>query len=433
MKILFIWVAWEKLYKLNYNIPPLGILRIAGATPPSVEVAFIDETVSPVDFDSDADIVALSFLTPAAARAFEIAARFRRAGKHVVAGGTHATIMPLECAKHADTVFVGEGEGLWAGFLSDFSKGAPGKVYRHEAFPPLDGLPPVPRRLLKRNVYPYENPFPFGIESMELSRGCTSRCAYCSVPLAQGASFRNRPLADVVAEFESVATSGSFIFFTDNNLLGNRDFTRQALEALIPFEKDWIGLLAPEQAASDPGMLELMVRSGLCGIYGTVKAIAGGETRRRLKSRRDALRRLTDLGVVVIATFALGWDDHDESVFDRTLEFCAGAGLRVPEFIINTPFPGSRLYERYASANRLLTLDWGRYNGNHAVFLPARMTPERLEAGYHRCYDVFYRGADRDEELFDAFRSRVIKAYVRAGKKAPGRAASRPPAQADAR
>ena len=63
MKIYFIWVGWEKLYKLNYNIPPLGILRVAGETPPGIPVSFTDETVSPIDFDSDADIVALSFLT----------------------------------------------------------------------------------------------------------------------------------------------------------------------------------------------------------------------------------------------------------------------------------------------------------------------------------------------------------------------------------
>ena len=125
MKIYFIWVGWEKLYKLNYNIPPLGILRVAGETPPGIPVSFTDETVSPIDFDSDADIVALSFLTPAAVRAYAVAARFRQAGRHVVFGGTHATIMPEQCAEHADTVFVGEAEGLWTRFLSDYSRPAP--------------------------------------------------------------------------------------------------------------------------------------------------------------------------------------------------------------------------------------------------------------------------------------------------------------------
>jgi radical SAM superfamily enzyme YgiQ (UPF0313 family) len=239
------------------------------------------------------------------------------------------------------------------------------------------------------------------------------------VPLTQGPRFRNRPLADVVAEFESTAHSGGIIFFTDNNLLGNKAFTRSALEALVPFEKDWIGLLAPEETASDPELLDLMVRSGLCGIYGTVKAITGRETPREIAARRDSLKHLMDLGIVVIATFALGWDDHDESVFDRTLQFCLDSGLQVPEFIINTPFPGSRLFKKYLSEDRILTQQWGKYNGNHAVFRPSRMSPEQLEAGYHRCYDLFYQEVDRDQALFDGFRSRVMKAFIRAGRKKP--------------
>jgi radical SAM superfamily enzyme YgiQ (UPF0313 family) len=134
-----------------------------------------------------------------------------------------------------------------------------------------------------------------------------------------------------------------------------------------------------------------------------------------------------DLGIVVIATFALGWDDHDESVFDRTLAFCSHSGLQVPEFIINTPFPGSRLYKKYASENRILTQDWGKYNGNHAVFRPAQMTPGQLESGYHRCYDQFYREVDRDKALFEGFRGRVMKAFIRAGRNSAGRKSARRP------
>lgn len=80
MKVYFIWVGWEKLYKLNYNIPPLGVLRVAGETPATIPIFFTDETVSPIDFDSDAQIIALSFLTPAAGRAAAIAKRLGSGG-----------------------------------------------------------------------------------------------------------------------------------------------------------------------------------------------------------------------------------------------------------------------------------------------------------------------------------------------------------------
>jgi hypothetical protein len=44
------------------------------------------------------------------------------------------------------------------------------------------------------------------------------------------------------------------------------------------------------------------------------------------------------------------------------------------------------------------------------------MTAGQLESGYHRCYDQFYREVDRDRALFDGFRGRVMKAFIRAGR-----------------
>jgi len=413
LKVHFVWTAWERLHRLNYNIPPLGVLRVAGQTPADVEVRFTDEMVSPVDLQTDADIIALSSLTPSAPHAYELAAAFRERGKYVVLGGAHASIAPEDAARHVDTVFVGEAEGLWATFLEDFRRGRPERLYRRPDLPSLAGLPPTRRDLLATRVYPYENPVEHGIESIELSRGCTSRCAYCLVPRIQGDSFRNRPLDEIDREFASVADTDGIIFFTDNNLLGNWSHTRQALELLKRHGKDWFGLLAPEDTARDPEVLELLLQSGLCGVYGTVKAISGKEDAQELRRRITALKRLGDGGVVIIATFALGWDDHPPEVFSRTVEFCVEAGLDVPEFIINTPFPGSRLHQRYAEEGRLLTHDWAMYNGNHCVYRPKLMSAEALEAGYRWCYEELYRDVDRDKALYDAFRDLVLCAMIR--------------------
>ncbi len=425
MKIHFIWAAWEKLYRLNYNIPPMGILRVAGMTPPDIDAVFTDEMVAPVDRNSDADIIAISFLTPAAPHAYQLADHFRANGKYVVLGGTHTTLMPEEAGKHADTVVIGEAEGIWEDFISDFRSGRPHPSYRAPHLPDLGNLASVRRSLLPKRVYPYSNPVLYGIESMELSRGCTSNCAYCLVPSTQGPVFRNRPMEDVCREFDAVSRTDGILFFTDNNLLGNWSFTRPALEALVPHRKDWIGLMAPEDAARDPVRLELLLESGLCGIYGTVFAITGNEPPSVLENRKRNLRRLIEAGVVVIATFALGWDDHDQTVFERTVAFCLEAGLTVPEFIINTPFPGSRLFRQYREQNRLISTDWSLYNGNHAVFHPARMSAGSLEEGYHACYDQFYRSVDRDKALFDGFRDRVLNAMIRARRKQ--KETSRPP------
>ena len=73
----------------------LGIASIAAVTPPDVEVAFHDDRVTPFNVDGPgADLYALSFFTPAATRAFELADQLRAAGKRTVCGGIFPSMMP---------------------------------------------------------------------------------------------------------------------------------------------------------------------------------------------------------------------------------------------------------------------------------------------------------------------------------------------------
>ena len=79
--------------------------------PPFVETRIIDEDVEPIDFDMDADLIGISFMTYNPPRAYEIADRFRlEKGRPVVFGGYHPTFMPKEAIQHADAVCIGEAE-----------------------------------------------------------------------------------------------------------------------------------------------------------------------------------------------------------------------------------------------------------------------------------------------------------------------------------
>jgi Domain of unknown function (DUF4070) len=47
-----------------------------------------------------------------------------------------------------------------------------------------------------------------------------------------------------------------------------------------------------------------------------------------------------------------------------------------------TPYPGTRVHQRLAEENRILTRDWSIYDANHVVFQPKKISPERLLEGY---------------------------------------------------
>jgi radical SAM superfamily enzyme YgiQ (UPF0313 family) len=103
-----------------------------------------------------------------------------------------------------------------------------------------------------------------------------------------------------------------------------------------------------------------------------------------------AIRRLHGLGVMINGSFVFGMDHDDTDVFDRTVEWAVGQGIETATFHILTPYPGTALYARMEAQGRLLHRDWDLYDTRHAVFQPARMTPEQLEDGYWRSCREFY-------------------------------------------
>ena len=86
MKILFVLPGWPKgrLWgELGFKFPSLSLAVLAAATPPDWETALCDENIETVNFAADADLVAITAMTPQAPRAYEIAAQFRARGNEV--------------------------------------------------------------------------------------------------------------------------------------------------------------------------------------------------------------------------------------------------------------------------------------------------------------------------------------------------------------
>ena len=113
-----------KEYKKYMGSPPQNIFSIAAATPSNVEIEMCDETMNmKVNFKSKADIIAIFMSTPDALRAYDIAKTFRKKGKTIVLGGLHASFMQEEALQHADSLLIGEAEGIWEDLLKDYSTG----------------------------------------------------------------------------------------------------------------------------------------------------------------------------------------------------------------------------------------------------------------------------------------------------------------------
>ncbi len=126
-----LWMRKGRLIRF----PQLTMPLLAALTPEHVEIHHTDEIVSPVNFSRAADLVGITTTTCSAPHAYEVADEFRRRGVAVVLGGPHPTLLPHEAARHADSVLIGEAEGVWPARHKRFPRG-PARTFLPGIKPP---------------------------------------------------------------------------------------------------------------------------------------------------------------------------------------------------------------------------------------------------------------------------------------------------------
>ncbi len=419
---------WEKFPHWAYRLPQLGPLTVAGLTPPGFEIDYIDEFVKPVDFNISSDLIAITAMTAQAANAYRIADEFRQRGKKVVIGGIHPTILPEEAQEHADAVVVGEAESVWGQVCEDFSEGHLKSVYSTLDTPSefcISGQ--YPRRdLLQVEGYTRSFDGDRALDTLQTTRGCIYDCEHCNVPVYYGRKLRSRPIDEVMEEMEQVEAKN--VFIVDNLIFENRKYMMELFRKLEEIDKKWMGV-GTLRMAEDREFLDAMAKSGCAflymgfdhlyeNIYEGYKKELPGHYREDMKihdvdylqdhvkldrAYRDKVKIIQDAGIGVFGTFAFGFDNDDESIFERTIDFALGTDILLADFAIVTPYPKSPLHTRLIKEGRLYDTNWDHYNGCHVVFEPKNMSAERLKEGWQWAWDEFYREKTVLRRLCEAF------------------------------
>ncbi len=359
---------------------------LAARVPPGWQVAHVDEEAEEVDWTGSPDVVGITFHTPSADRAYSLAARFRARGACVAMGGPHVSLLPEEAARHADVIFVGEAEGIWEEFLTQFAGGCHRHVYRHDQPPSLEGAP-----MARKTLY-HRRDFSSGV--LFATRGCTHHCNFCAVVAMYRHGLRKRPVAEVAAEYASF--SGKRIIFWDDNIGADREYAKELFRALAPHRKWWSSQLST-QAAQDEELLEAAARSGCKQLFVGLESISQSsmaEVNKRFNQVKDysaIIRRIHAHGIAVQAGIVFGFDNDTPAIFEETLDFLEEAGVENATFNMLTPYPGTPLFRRLDAQGRILTRDWGKFNGRtDVVFQPKQMSVDQLLAGFRYANQRFY-------------------------------------------
>jgi len=378
MKILIISPSSDpgKRTPHEHMIPQLAMYILEGLTPSRHQVKTVEEEIEDVDLDEECDLVGISCMTANAPRAYYLSQEFRRRGKKVVLGGVHPTILPDEAIQFADSVVIGEAEGIWEELLSDFESGNLKKNYYHPNIP-LDRYIPLKfRESTKKRL--------FNVVPVMSTRGCPYNCEFCCVSDLFGKQIRHVPVPNVVHNIQD--SCGRIFIFLDDNIVGSPPYAKELFKAIKPLKIRWVGQ-SSISFVQDDELMKLAAESGCVGLFFGLESVSIEQLKSMRKSIKDigqledAIRKVKDFGIHFHASIIFGFDNDTPAIFPETLEFLERNKIGSASINILTPYPGTKIYEKFKSEGRLLTMNWKYYDNNTVVFNPKKMTPYELQAG----------------------------------------------------
>ncbi|MGV8049328.1 MAG: B12-binding domain-containing radical SAM protein [Anaerolineaceae bacterium] len=415
MNILFIYpefpdTFWSFKHALRFvkkksTSPPLGLLTIAGMLPETWGKRLVDMNVkalNPTDIQW-ADMVFISAMAVQRQSTISVIQQIKEQGKIIVAGGPLFT-MEKEDFPQVDHLILNEGEITLPLFLSDLAHGTPKRIYETQDFADIRFSPVPLWELMDMNSY--------DSMSLQYSRGCPFGCDFCNVTSLLGHKMRLKTTEQFIAELDSLYQRGwrRNIFIVDDNFIGNRQVLKEELlPALIEWRKGKKGCLFITEASinlsDDDQLIDMMVKAGFTQVFigiETPDEESLAECHKSQNRHRDlvsSIQKLQSLGLQVMGGFIVGFDNDDERIFNRQIEFIQRSGIVTAMVGLLQAPTGTVLYQRMLREGRLSKQAYSGDNVDGESNIIPVMSPQKLKEGYHKILDSIYSAKTYTERV----------------------------------
>ncbi len=383
--------------KVIASLPSLGLLTLAGMTPRDIHMTYLEvpELDAVEHLPGEFDVVAIASFSAMIKDAYHLADRYRAAGTQVILGGLHVTALPDEAQAHANAVVVGEAEPVWPQVLHDLRHGTLQARYDARSSPFDLANAPMPRfDLLDINRY--------NRLTVQTQRGCPFSCEFCASSIRLSPRFKVKPVEKVVSEIEAIKAlwRRPFIELADDNTFANRNHGKKLVRAIARQDVRWF-TETDISIAKDDELLSMLRDSGCAQVligfeHPTRSGVEGLEQKANWKAHQvdgylEAIERIQRHGISVNGCFILGLDGTGEESFEEVLDFVDLSGLYEVQVTVQTPFPGTPLYDRFLREGRLLEpTAWERCTLFDVNFQPDGMSATALAEGFRELIGNVY-------------------------------------------
>jgi len=409
--VLFQNLGEERAYYARSPAPPLSGTLLAALTPDCVDVRLRHEMVRPIDYDTDADIIALSFMDFCAPHAYDVARRFRERGKTVVAGGKYASTFPQEVVPHMDVTVAGEADRIWPGVVEDIVAGRHRRLYEAPPLRSLEGIP-TPRYDLVESRYAVP-------VVLEATRGCPFKCTYCQLNIRPGA-YRVRPIDEVIRDLTATSQlpyhKRKLAMLLDNNLGGDMGYAKELLQEVAKLKLWALGVQFAFSCLNDPEFVDLLAaancRMAFLGLesLNEPSLLAVQKRQNRVSDYERKVMALKERGILSFSGMMLALDEDTPEYYATLPERLEEVDPSAIFLSISIPIPGTPFHQEMASEGRIFDPDLAHYEGDHLVFAPKYVTPEQVFATRKRLMRTFYSWPSVARRWW-----RLMQAYWRGG------------------
>ena len=425
MKILLLSPPTDSVIKSVIGVtgPPLGLAYLASiARSQGDDVRIIDSIAMDYTFEDitgqikkfDPDLVGLTSTTsmiPDAYKVAELAKEYNKEVKTVI-GGPHVTFTQEETlmeSPHMDFTVAGEGETSFSNLLLHLKgkkeiKEVKGISYRDSekiiVTPPeqlikdVDSIPLPAIDLLPMEKYKAGTKR-FG--TLMTSRGCPYNCIFCSSSLQFGKVWRGHSTERVMTELRRLVFDYGIheIEFLDDTFTLNM---KRAIEIARNIKAEnldikWSG--SARVNLFNEEIAKAMKDSGAHTIYfgiesgnqNTLDFIGKGI---KLQQAVDSVRKGNEAGLHTLGSFIIGFPDDTVYEVKNTIKFSKKVKVKIAQFTIATPYPGTRLWQLAKSQNLIKTTNWRKYTTLNPVMSLKNFSDKQILGWLGKAYAYFY-------------------------------------------